>query len=184
MSNEVTKGVSISFQVNELHFANITQKKLGCTLHDYQRTMRVVITSRFNFTLDTLQNDARVMRQFADNLSIPKDYDSAQLLAELIFLLPGNSDYRTEVLNEMEKKFIKMEILENKYQISYTKSLLIYMCTLFIYCLYVINARKLGWLLKCRIKRSGLKFFICLELSILQSEFGNDMNVMVPEGHI
>lgn len=91
----------------------------------------------------------------------------------------------TEVLNEMEKKFIKMEILENKYQISYTKSLLIYMCTLFIYrCLYVINARKLGWLLKCRIKGSGLKFFICVELSILQSEFGNDMNVMVPEGHI
>ena len=85
----------------------------------------------------------------------------------------------------MEKKFIKMEILENKYQISYTKSLLIYMCTLFIYrCLYVINARKLGWLLKCRIKRSGLKFFICVKLSILQSEFGNDMNVMVPEGHI
>lgn len=83
----------------------------------------------------------------------------------------------------MEKKFIKMEILENKYQISYTKSLLIYMCTLFIYrCFYVINARKLGWLLKCRIKRSGLKFFICLQLSILQSEFGNDMNVMVPEG--
>jgi hypothetical protein len=36
--------------------------------------------------------------------------------------------------------------------------------------------------LKCRIKRSGLKFFICLQLSILQSEFGNDMNVMVPEG--
>ena len=36
----------------------------------------------------------------------------------------------------------------------------------------------------CRIKRFGLKFFICLELSILQSEFANDMNIMVPEGHI
>lgn len=78
-----------------------------------------------------------------------------------------------------------MEILENKHQIPYIRSLLIYVCTLLIYhYLYVINARKLSWLLKCRIKRSGLKFFICLELSILQSEFGNYMNVMAPEGHI
>ncbi len=102
MSNEVAKNVSISFQINELHFANETQKKLGCTLYDYHEAMRVVITSRFSFALETLQNDVRIMRQFADHFTVPKDYASAQLLADLIVLLPGNSAYRQEVLNQID----------------------------------------------------------------------------------
>ena len=102
MSNEVIKNASINFQVNQIHFANTTQKKLKCTLLDYQTAMRVVITSRFMFSLDTLQNDARVLRKFADKLTVPKDYAEAQLLADLISLLPGTSEYRTGILRQID----------------------------------------------------------------------------------
>lgn len=102
MSNEVTKNATISFRVQDIHFANVTQKKLNCTLHDYQAAMRVVITSRFMYALDTLQNDSRIMRQFADKLTIPQNYAGAQLLSDLLSLLPGSSDFRVQIQDQID----------------------------------------------------------------------------------
>lgn len=102
VSNEVKKGASISFQVDEIHFINETAKKLGCTLSDYQKAMRVVVTSRFGYSVSTLQNDSVIMRNFADRLELPKDYANAQLIEDLLVLLPGDSIYRAEVLAEID----------------------------------------------------------------------------------
>lgn len=102
ISDEVQKGVTISFQVNEIHFASETAKLLGCSLTDYQKAMRVVMTSRFGYAVGSLQGYSVVLRNFADRLEIPKEYANAQLVEDLLVLLPGDSIYRAEVLAEID----------------------------------------------------------------------------------
>ena len=102
ISNEVIKGAAINFQLDEVHFARETAKKLNCTLAEYQQAMRIVITSRLGYTINTLQADAIVMRNFADRLEIPAEYAPAQLLGDLLYLLPGESKFRTETLNAID----------------------------------------------------------------------------------
>ena len=102
LSNEVQKNVTISFQVNEIHFVTETAKLLGCSLADYQKAMRVVMTSRFGYAVSTLQSYSVVLRNFADRLEIPKEYANAQLVEDLIVLLPGDSIYRAKVLAEID----------------------------------------------------------------------------------
>ena len=102
LSNEVTKGATISFLLDEVHFMRETARKLDCSLLDYQRAMRVVITSRFGFAIVSLQADAAVMRNFANSLEIPNDYLQAQLLADLLALLPGDTPYRQEVQSKID----------------------------------------------------------------------------------
>lgn len=101
LSNEVVKGVTINFRLDEVHFIRQTAKKLGCSLSDYQEAMRVVITSRFGFAIVSLQADAAVMRSFANRLEVPNDYFQAQLLGDLLALLPGNTPFRQEVQNRI-----------------------------------------------------------------------------------
>lgn len=101
ISNEVQKNVTISFQVNEIHFVSETAKLLGCSLADYQKAMRVVMTSRFGYAVSTLQAYSVVLRNFADRLEIPKEYGYAQVVEDLLVLLPGDSIYRSEVLAEI-----------------------------------------------------------------------------------
>lgn len=102
MTDEVHKGEIISFQLDEVQFVTETGPKLACTLQDYAQAMRIVITSRFGFSLRTLQSDAAAMRFFADGLMIPADYAQAQVLAELMALLPGTSSYRNEILCKID----------------------------------------------------------------------------------
>lgn len=102
ITNEVNKGITISFALDELHFIRETAKKLNCTLRDYRQAMRIVTTSRFGFSLEMLQNNAATMRNFADRLELPKDYSQAQLLADLLTLLPGESGYRKLVMQDID----------------------------------------------------------------------------------
>ena len=102
ISNEVIKGTALNYQIDEVHFARITAQKLNCTLMQYQQAMRIVVTSRLGCSIPTLQNDMIIMRNFADSLTVPTDYASAQLLADLLFLLPGESIYRMEVMDQID----------------------------------------------------------------------------------
>lgn len=97
LSNEVIKGATINYRIDEVHFMQKTANQLACSLKDYQQAMRIVITSRFGYSLDTLQSDIAVMRNFANDFAVPSDYVQAQLLADLLALLPGDTAYRREV---------------------------------------------------------------------------------------
>ena len=102
ITNEVIKLATISFQIDEVHFVRETSKMLNCSLSDYQKAMRVVITSRFGFSVRTILSDISILRNFADKFEVPTDYPSAQLLADLLVLLPGESAYRTAVLVQID----------------------------------------------------------------------------------
>lgn len=102
ISNEVIKSAFLHFRLDEVHYMQETAKLLNCTLSDYLQAMRIVITSRFGYSISTLQSDIAVMRNFADQLEVPTEYVSAQLLADLLALLPGNSTYRAEVQNRID----------------------------------------------------------------------------------
>ena len=102
ISNEVIKGTALGFQIDEVHFTRVTAKKLNCTLAQYQQAMRIVVTSRLGFSIPTLQNDILIMRNFADKLAVPTEYASAQLLADLLYLLPGETMYRMEIMNRID----------------------------------------------------------------------------------
>ena len=97
ITDEVYRGAVINLQLDEVHFARETGSKLACSLSDYSQAMRIVITSRFGYAIKTLQSDAGVLREFGDNLTIPTDYAQAQVLGDLLTLLPGYSQYREEV---------------------------------------------------------------------------------------
>lgn len=97
MTDEVNKGMTISFQIDEVHFAQETAPKLACTCNDYKQAMRVIITSRFGYSLRTLQSDATFLRSFANEIDVPTDYTQAQLLADLLTLLPGHSKFREDL---------------------------------------------------------------------------------------
>lgn len=98
MTDGVTKGTLINFQIDEIHFARETAPKLGCTLKEYDQAMRVMITSCFGYSLRTIQSNVMVFRNFADEMAIPKDYTQAQMLEALLTLLPGQTQYREDLL--------------------------------------------------------------------------------------
>lgn len=98
MTDGVTKGTLINFQLDEVHFARETAPKLGCTLKEYDQAMRVMITSSFGYSLRTIQSYVTVFRKFADEMAVPQDYTQAQLLEDLLTLLPGQTQYRDELL--------------------------------------------------------------------------------------
>lgn len=101
ITNEVIKESVLNFHLDEVHFSRITAKRLNCTLVQYLQAMRIVVTSRLGFSIQTLHNDLLIMRNFADSLMVPADYASAQLLADLLYLLPGESIYRMEVMDQI-----------------------------------------------------------------------------------
>lgn len=97
LTDEVKKGAVISFQIDEVHFARETAHKLDCSLVDYEQAMRLLITSRFGYSIRTLQSDVAVLRNFADSLAVPADYAQAQVLSDLLNLLPGHTQFREDV---------------------------------------------------------------------------------------
>lgn len=102
MTDEVHKGVELNFEVDELHCIRETAPKLACSLRDYKLAMRLVMTSRFGYSLKTLQSGAAALRKFADNLTVPADYTQAQMIADLLYLLPGRSRYREDIQSEID----------------------------------------------------------------------------------
>lgn len=114
ISNEVIKGTALNYRIDEVHFSRVTAKKLECTLAQYQQAMRIVVTSRLGSSIPTLQNDMIIMRNFAESLTVPTDYASAQLLADLLYLLPGESMYRMEAINQIDD--ITPLLSQNKHQ--------------------------------------------------------------------
>jgi len=97
MTDEVQKSAVIDFGIDEVHFQREVSTKLACTLSDYNQAMRIVITARFGYAIRTLQTDAVTMRTFANHLLVPEDYAQAQVLSDLLTLLPGTSPYREEL---------------------------------------------------------------------------------------
>lgn len=101
MTNQVQKQVAIDFQLDEVHFARETATKLQCTHSQYQQAMRVVTTSLMGTALPHLQTAVTAMRKYADNFELPTDYSKAQIIADLLYLLPGDSQFRLDTINEI-----------------------------------------------------------------------------------
>lgn len=99
ISNEVIKAVTISFRLNEIHFIRETGPKLNCTVEQYVQAMRIVITSRLGYGVRTLQSDSAIMRNYANTMDIPKDYGNAQLIGDLLVLLPNQTEFITKTLS-------------------------------------------------------------------------------------
>ena len=102
ITDEVNRGAVINLQLDEVRFVREAGSKLACSLSDYRQVMRIVITSRFGYAIKTLQSDAGVLREFGNNLTVPTDYAQAQVLGDLLALLPGYSPYREEVQREID----------------------------------------------------------------------------------
>jgi len=102
MTDEVIKGAKINFQINEVHFAKDTGPRLGCSLKDYEQTMRLVITSRFGYAIKHLQSVSAAMRDFAYRYTIPTDYEKVLALIDLLDILPGNTPFRDSVRSELD----------------------------------------------------------------------------------
>lgn len=106
MSNQVQKQVNLDFRLNEVHFEQETAKKLQCSHRQYQQAMRLVTTSLMGTALLHLQAAVTAMRNYANNFEIPTDYSKAQIIADLLYLLPGDSQFRLDTIdaiNDIEK---------------------------------------------------------------------------------
>lgn len=101
MSNQVQKNVTLDFRLDEVHFARETAKKLRCSHSQYQQAMRLVTTSLIGTALLQLQTAVTAMRKYANNLEVPTDYSTAQIIADLLYLLPGDSQFRLDTLDEI-----------------------------------------------------------------------------------
>lgn len=102
MTDEVSKSISISFEIDELHFFKETGPMLNCTLEQWQQATRVVITSQLGYALKSLRQYSAAMRTFADTLSIPQDYSDCQILLDLLYLLPGTSPSKEELIRALD----------------------------------------------------------------------------------
>lgn len=102
ITDEVRTSVTINLVIDEVHFQQETAQKLGCTCTQYKKAMRIAITSRFGYSLCTLRNDANCLSSFANTLSLPKEYSGAQLLIDVLELLPGTSKWRKNVIEELQ----------------------------------------------------------------------------------
>lgn len=102
MTSEVIKNATLNFQIDEAHFARFVGPKLNCTLSQYKQAMRIVITSRLGYSIATLKTNLAIMRDFANALQIPKQYFYAQLLADLLYLLPGESVFKMSVMEKID----------------------------------------------------------------------------------
>lgn len=58
LSDEVRARVTINVAIDEEAFEQDAAQKLGCTSEQYLQAMRVAVTSRFGYSLRTLQGDA------------------------------------------------------------------------------------------------------------------------------
>lgn len=101
MTDEVRKNVSLSFALDEVAFQCKTAKVINTTLSQYKTAMRIVITSRFGYSIATLQGDVAAMKQFANKLEYPKDYDRCQLLVDLLCLLPHENYERLKIIEQL-----------------------------------------------------------------------------------
>ena len=102
ITDEVRASVTINLAIDEVHFQREAAQKLSCTCAQYEKAMRIAITSRFGFSLHTLQNDANCLSSFANTFALPKNYSAAQLLIDVLELLPGNSKWRKHVIEELQ----------------------------------------------------------------------------------
>lgn len=102
VTDEVRAVITINFTIDEVHFVREAAQKLGCTFSQYQQAMRVAITSRFGYSLRTLQDDANSLTRFANTLTVPECYTAAQLLIDLLELLPGQTTWRQKILEQLQ----------------------------------------------------------------------------------
>lgn len=102
LSDEVHMPVTISFEVDEVNFVHHVAPTLGCSCAQYKQAMRVVIMSLFGFSLRTLQQNANYLSSFANTLELPKEFSSAQILIDLLELLPGDSVSRKQIISQLQ----------------------------------------------------------------------------------
>lgn len=101
-TDEVRPTISIRFQIDESQYEQATAPLLSCSCKQYQQAMRVAIISRFGYSLHTLQDDANVLCTFANTRTLPKEAAGANLLIDLLELLPGNTPWRQATLQELQ----------------------------------------------------------------------------------
>lgn len=101
MTDGVHNNITLSFAIDEVSFQRNAAKTLNTSLQEFKEAMRVVVTSRFGFSVYTLQDDTRIMRQFANSLTIPDNYCACQLLVDLLCLLPNENASRLRVIEKL-----------------------------------------------------------------------------------
>lgn len=102
LSDEVRARVTINVAIDEEAFEQDAAQKLGCTSEQYLQAMRVAVTSRFGYSLRTLQGDAHSLVAFTKTLESPQDYSAAQLLLDLLELLPGTTIWRRQMIKTLQ----------------------------------------------------------------------------------
>lgn len=102
ITDEVCKGAVINFQLDEVHYVRTVAPKLGCSLREYIQTMKIIVTTRFGYSIKTIQSDIAALREFANEFIIPADYGRAHMLADFLLLLPGEMANREEVLRVID----------------------------------------------------------------------------------
>ena len=101
MSNEVQQKVTLNFRLDEVYFVRKTSKQLNCTLAQYQQAMRIVATSYLGFSLNYIQSAVTAMRNYANHLDFPTTYEAGQVIADLLYILPGDSTFRLQTIDKI-----------------------------------------------------------------------------------
>ena len=101
MSDEVQQKVTLNFRLDEVHFVRKASKQLNCTLAQYQQAMRIVATSYLGFSLNYIQSAVTAMRNYANHLEFPTTYEAGQVIADLLYILPGDSTFRIQTIDKI-----------------------------------------------------------------------------------
>lgn len=124
MSNQVQKHVTLDFTLDEVHFAQETTPKLQCSLSQYKQAMRLVTTSLMGTALLHLQAAVTAMRNYANSFEIPTDYSTGQIIADLLYLLPGDSQFRMDTINAINDLEETNRLSGNQRNLAYYQSYL------------------------------------------------------------
>lgn len=105
ISDGVRPKRKIDLQINEVHFQRECVPRLGCSLAEYQNTMRVMLTSFVGMAAVFLIDLAREIRRFADKLedyTINYNNPICVYIEDFLELLPGESAWREQFLESVD----------------------------------------------------------------------------------
>ena len=102
MTDGVRRSVTIDFNIDEVAFSKNSRQLLDCTLRDYAYAMRVAVCCNFGYSLEKLQSQVSILRNFACGQYECCQYEDAQILLDLLLILPGYSMSRSKEIRRLE----------------------------------------------------------------------------------
>ena len=105
ISDGVRPKCRINLRIDEVHFKRECVDRLGCSLREYQYTMRVMLTSLLGMAVPSLNNLAREMRRLANELECYSPNYAVQeyvYIGDFLDLLPGDTMWRTQLVEKFD----------------------------------------------------------------------------------